>query len=130
MRHTLVASLLLLPSLFPAAALATQPADDSSTPTPALRVSTGVIGPFILDVPNVHLSPNAFDQVIPNDATVVLSLNVDEKGKAQDVKVVKSVNKILDERVIEAVRESRFKPAKLDNEPVPVDLTLSVEVKR
>ncbi len=130
MRHTLVASLLLLPSLVPAAALASQPADDPSTATPALRVSTGVIGPFILDVPNVHLPPNTFDRVIPNDATVVLTLNVDEKGKAQDVQVVKSANKMLDERVIEAVRQTHFKPAKLDNEPVPVELTLTVDVKR
>lgn len=129
MRRILVASLMLLPSLFPAAAHATQPADDSSTPTPAPRVSTGVTGPSILDASNVHLSPNAFDQIIPSEATVVLSLNVDENGKPQDVQVVKSVNKMLDERVLDAVRQFHFSPAKLDNEPVPVDLTLNVVVK-
>jgi TonB family protein len=130
MRRILATSLLLLPSLFPAAALATQPADDSSTPTPALRVSTGVTGPKILDAADIHLPPDNFDRLIPSEATIVLSLNVDEDGKPQDVHVVKSVNKMLDERVIDAVRRFRFKPATLDDERVPVDMTLNVVVKR
>ena len=129
MRHILATSLLLLPSLFPAAALATQPADDSSTPTPALRISSGVSKPVLLNSSVVHIAPSAFDQLIPNDSTIVLSLNVDEMGKAQDVQVVKSVNKMLDARVLEAVRQFHFTPARLDDQPVPVDLTLNVVVK-
>ena len=130
MRRILATSLLLLPSLFPAAALATQPADDSSTPTPALRVSTGVTAPKILDATDIHLSPDNFDRLVPSEATIVLSLNVDEDGKPQDVQVVKSVNKMLDQRVLDAVRRFRFKPATLDDERVPVDMTLNVVVKR
>jgi TonB family protein len=130
MRRILIASLMLVPSLFPAAVLASQPADDSSTPTPVPRVSTGVTGPKILDARNVHLTTDTFDRLIPSEATVVLSLNVDEKGKAEDVQIVKSVNKMLDERVVDAVRQFRFSPAKLDDQPVPVDLTLNVVVKR
>jgi len=130
MRRILVASLVLLSSLFPAAVNATQPADDSSTQTPVPRVSTGVIEPILLDAANVHLTPNMFDRLNLNEATVVLSLNVDEKGKAQDVQVVKSVNKMLDERVLDAVRQFHFSPAKLDDQPVPVDMTLNVVVKR
>jgi TonB family protein len=130
MRHILATSLLLLPSLFPAAALATQPADDSSIQTPAPRISTGVTGPSILNASKVHLSSNVFDRLTPNEATVVLTLNVDEKGKAQDVQVVKSVNKMLDERVISAVRQIQFSPAKLDDQPIPMDMTLNFVVKR
>jgi TonB family protein len=130
MRRILLANLLLLPSLFPAAVNASQPADDASTPTPALRVSTGVTGPSILDARKLRLSHNVFDRTIPSEATVVLSLNVDETGKPQDVQVVKSVNKMLDERVIDAVRQFHFKPATLDEQPVPVDMTLNVVVKR
>jgi TonB family protein len=130
MRRILVASLVLLSSLFPAAVNAAQPADDSSTQTPVPRVSTGVIEPILLDAANVHLTPNMFDRLNLNEATVVLSLNVDEKGKAQDVQVVKSVNKMLDERVLDAVRQFHFSPAKLDDQPVPVDMTLNVVVKR
>jgi TonB family protein len=130
MRRILVSSLLLLPSLFPAAALASHPADDSSISTPAPRISTGVTGPSILDASKVHLSSNSFDLFTPNEATVVLSLNVDEKGKARGVQVVKSANKVLDEQVKNAVRQIQFSPAKLDDQPIPMDLTLNVVVKR
>ncbi len=128
MRRILVASLLLLPSLVPAAALASQPADDSSTPTPALRVSTGVTGPLILDASDVHLTPDTLDQLTPNKTTVVLRMNLDEKGRAHDLQIIKSDDNLLDERVINAVRQFRFIPAKLDDQPVPVNLTLNVVV--
>lgn len=130
MRRIIVASLLLAPSLFPAAVSASQPAEDSSTGNPAPRVSTGVTEPRILDARTMHLDPYAFDQIVPSEATFVLSLNVDKKGHAQDVQIVKSANRILDERVLDAVRQFRFSPATLDDQPVPVDLTLNVVVKR
>jgi len=130
MRRILLASLLLLSSLFPAAVNASQPADDSSNPTPVPRVSTGVIEPVLLNAHNVHLSPNVFDSLNPSEQTIVLSLNVDEKGKPQDVQIVNPTNKILDQRILEAVRQFHFSPAKLDDQPVPVDLTLNVVVKR
>jgi len=130
MRRIVLASVLLLSSLFPAAVNASQPADDSSNPTPVPRVSTGVTEPVLLNAAHVHLTPNMFDRLNLNEATVVLSLNVDEKGKAQDVQVVKSVNKMLDERVISAVRQIQFSPAKLDDQTIPMDLTLNVVVKR
>jgi len=129
MRRILVASLLLLPSLFPAAASASKPADDSSS-TPSLRVSSGVTNPVLLNAGDVHIAANVRDRIIPNEATVVLSLNVDENGRPQDVQIVKSVNKMLDERVMEAVRQFHFNPARLNDQPVPVDLTLNVVVKR
>ena len=37
---------------------------------------------------------------------------------------------MLDERVMDAVRQFHFSPARLDDQPVPVDLTLNVVVKR
>jgi TonB family protein len=130
MRRILLASLLLLSSLFPAAVNASRPADDSSNPTPVPRVSTGVVEPVLLNAPNVHLTPSMFGLINPSEETVVVSLNVDEKGKPQDVQIVKSANAMLDERVLEAVRQFHFTPAKLDDQPVPIDLTLNVVVKR
>ncbi|MGD0939085.1 MAG: TonB family protein [Terracidiphilus sp.] len=130
MRRLLVASLMLLTWLFPAAVNASQPADDSSTSTPAPIVSTGVSAPRILDATDVHLGLDTFGNSIPNDATFVVSLNVDENGKARDVQVVKSVNNVLDEQVMDAVRQFRFSPAMLDDQPVPVNLTLNVVVRR
>jgi TonB family protein len=129
MRSILVASLLLVPSLFPAAANASQPASDSSTSTPAIRVSTGVVAPKILSSTYISIPPSPLDQTVPSEATLVLSLNVDEQGKAQDVQVVKSDYKQLDNRVAEAVRHLRFSPAKLDDQAVATDLNLTVVVQ-
>jgi len=130
MRRIVSASLLLLSSLFPAAVNATQPADDSSNPTSVPRVSTGVIEPVLLNAGSVHFTPSMLGLLNPSETTVVLSLNVDEKGKPQDVQIVNPTNKILDERILEAVRQFHFSPARLDDQPVPVDLTLNVVVKR
>jgi len=61
---------------------------------------------------------------------VVLELNLDEQGKPEDIQVVKSVNPTLDADVVDAVRQFRWRPAKLDHQPVATDLTLKVVVKR
>jgi TonB family protein len=130
MRRILAASLLLVPSLIPSAASATQPASDSSDSTPALRISTGVVAPKVLSTTDLALPDAILNHFIPSEATVVLTLNVDEQGKAQDVQVVQSANKMLDERVADAVRKFRFSPAMLDNQAVSSDLKLTVELER
>jgi len=129
MRRILVASLLLVPMLFPAAAVASQSASDSSASTPARRLSTGVTLPKIVYTTDVSVPADTFDQITPTEARVVLSLNVDEKGKAQNVQVVNSVNSKLDDHVVEAVRQFRWRPGTLDNQPIPVDLNLIVYVR-
>jgi TonB family protein len=130
MRRILVASLLLVPMLFPVAAAAGQSADDSSASTPARRLSTGVTLPKIVYTTDVSVPSDTFDQFVSSEAKVVLNLNVDEQGKAQNVQVVNSVNSKLDEHVIDAVRHFRWRPGTLDNQPVPVDLNLIVYVRR
>jgi len=90
-------------------------------------VSTGVIPAQVLYAPNIDLP---FNESIPNNAEVVLQLNVDEKGRAEDVQVVKSPNPELDAPVAEAVRKSRFRPAALDHQAIAVPMTLTVVVQR
>lgn len=128
MRRILAASLLLVPSLFPAAALASQTVNDASASAQVRPLSTGVTSPRIIRTVNVIATPELI-QALPSDTEVVLKLNVDEQGMAQNVEVVKSVNKKLDDRVVAAVREFRWRPATLDKQAIPVDLTLNVNVK-
>ena len=59
-----------------------------------------------------------------------LTLTVDEQGKAQNIQLVKSTNPVIGERVVDAVQKFRWRPATLDKQPVPLDLTLNVEVQR
>jgi TonB family protein len=127
MRHNLVASLLLFLSLFPAAAIASQPVNDASATTEVRPVSTGVIPAKIVYTPPVGLPSDA---IIPADAEVVLQLNVDETGKARDIQVVKSISPELDAPVLAAVSKFRFSPAMLDKQAVPVDMNLTVLVQR
>jgi protein TonB len=127
MHRILATSLLLSPLFLSAAAVASTPATDASTSTQVRPVSTGVIPAHVLYAPSISLSPST---AIPSDAAVVLHLNVDENGKAQGIQVVKSVNADLDARVVEAVRESRFRPAMLDKQVIPIDMNLTVVVQR
>lgn len=129
MRRILVASLLLVPSLFPAAAVAAQPKDDFSATAPARRISSGVTYPLILNTVSVSYPADKFDRVIPKEAKVVLEVSVDERGKAKDIQIVKSANPALDERVIDAVRQFRWRPATLDKQAIPIDVTLKVVVQ-
>jgi len=130
MRRTHVASLLLFPLLFTAAAVASSPATDASASTGVRPVSTGVIPPQVIYSTDVELPNDGTVEQLPNDTEVVLHLNVDETGKAQDVQVVKSLYPKLAPHVVDAVRQFRFRPAKLDNQTIPVDMELTLQLKR
>src|SRR5580658_8755596 len=95
MRRIVIPSILLSPLFLSAAALAIQPSTDAPASTPARPLSTGVKPAHILSTPEIALSPNQAE-TLPFNAEVVLTLNVDENGKAQDVQVVKSPNQYLD----------------------------------
>jgi TonB family protein len=128
MRRILIASALFSPLLFSAAALATPPATDAATASTARPLSTGIKPAQVLSSTDVTLSSFA-QGAAPQNAAVVVSLNVDENGNAQDVQVVKSANHLLDEPVAAAVRQFHFRPTMLDNKPVASDMTLTVFVQ-
>lgn len=128
MRRILAATLLLSPLFLPAAAVASSPVKDASASTPTRPVSTGVVAPTLVRSTDVIVSPDLV-QSIRGDSTVVLEVNLDQQGKTGDIQVVKSLNPILDKDVVEAVRQFRWLPAKLDNQAIPTDLMLNVVVQ-
>jgi len=130
MRNLLIAGLMLSPMLLTSAAVASSPTSDAAVATHTLRVSTGVTAPEIIDPTDIHIIASDADRVLPAGANVVLALNVDEKGIAHNLRVVKSVNSDLDARVVAAVSQSHFRPAKLDNQAISYDLNLIVNVQR
>jgi TonB family protein len=125
MRRILAFSVLIAPLFISAAALASQPVTDASASTTTRPLSTGVTPARVVYSTNVALTPAAVE-TLPYDAEVVVKLNVDENGKAQDIQVVKSPSHYLDSPVATAVRQFKFQPATLDNQPVAADLTLTV----
>jgi TonB family protein len=129
MRSILVASLLLSPMLYTASAVASQPKTDAAGAIQERRISTGVTSPEVIGASKIHIPPSAI-RSDESGAQVVLALRVDEKGNAENIRVVKSANPDLDARVVEGVRQSRFRPARLDNQPIPLDVNMIVEVNR
>jgi TonB family protein len=128
MRRIVISSILLSPLFLSAAALAIQPSTDAPASTPPRPLSTGVKSAHILYSPDIALTPTQTEN-LPVNAEVVLTLNVDENGKAQDVQVVKSLNQFLDQPVADAIRETRFSPATLDRQPVATPMTLTVLIR-
>ena len=60
------------------------------------------------------------------NGTVQVYLWVDEHGYPSHVTVVRGIGMGLDEKAVEAVRHYKFKPARLDGNPVKVDLYIDV----
>ena len=119
MRRILATSLLFPSLILPAAVKASTPVDDATAPTPVVRVSTGVIAPKLLSSGHLSIPISATDDPLYGDAEVGLTLTVDEKGEPQDVKVVKSLGPVWDERVVDVIRKAHFKPGTVDSEPSP-----------
>jgi TonB family protein len=130
MRHIIASTIMLSSMLIPTVAHASSSMDDATVPTPAVRVSTGVTAPSLLGNLAVQF-PDGLPQFFATmDGQVGISLTVDESGQPQNVKVVKSSNPYWDARVVDAVQKSHFKPGKVDNTPIPVDMNLTVNIAR
>lgn len=124
MRKILIASLLAAPLLVPAVS----PAEDASIATPARLTSTGVSSARLVRTTGVAVSPEVAS-TLPPDAKFVLKATVDEQGMAENITVVKSENPTLDASVVDAVKQFRWEPAKLDNKAVSMPLTLNVLIQ-
>ena len=128
MRRILATSLMLPSLLIPAVASASQPVDDATASTPRVRVSTGVIGPKLLESSDVTIPDGYADRSIPGNGQVGLSFTIDEKGRPENVQVTKSLDPLWDARVVDAVRQFRYRPGTVSNEPIPVEMNLTVNI--
>jgi TonB family protein len=127
MRRILATSLMLPSLLLPAVAKASTPVNDASAPTP-IRVSTGVIFPELLDSSDVTIPEPFAQQPVPGDAQVGVRFTVDLKGHPQNIQITKSLNPLWDARVIDAVREFRYRPGTVSNQPVAFDMNLTINI--
>jgi periplasmic protein TonB len=93
----------------------------------AYKIGGGVSAPSVLFKVEPEYSEEA--RKAKWQGTVVLSLVVDENGKAQNLKVVRSLGLGLDQKAIEAVEKWRFKPGMKDGKSVPVIATIEVNFR-
>jgi len=62
-----------------------------------------------------------------SSVTAVLQLIVTSEGKAEQVKVVKSLGPTMDQKAIDAVQKWKFEPATKDGKPVAVQIEILVD---
>jgi protein TonB len=92
-------------------------------PTAPLRLHSGMKAPQkIVDVAPAYpaIARNARVQGV-----VILEAVLDAKGRVESVRVLRSIP-LLDQAAVDAVQQWRFTPALLNNEPVPVVMTVTV----
>ena len=111
---------------------------EGSNPDPSgkFHVGDGVSAPSLVFAPDPEFTEKAIRKNIIK-GTVVVSLTVDVAGKPQNVHISRSlaegVSKKLrsialncDEKVVDAVKQYRFKPAEFRGKPVPVETTIGI----
>jgi TonB family protein len=147
MRRVIVATLLLSPMLLHAqanspaqphtsalqaklvpAAFSSEADHGTAGTTTPVRVSTGVNGPKLVHTVAVQ-SDSDFTPAARFERTAVVSMTVDADGKPSDLKIVQSVNPIMDKNVLAAVSQYRFTPGTLDNQPTAVPVNLEVVLR-
>jgi TonB family protein len=92
--------------------------------TGAFNVGNGVTAPELISKVEPEYSEEA--RKAKYSGSVLLAIVVNTDGKAEDIKVVKSLGMGLDEKAIEAVQKWRFRPGK--NKGVPVKVKAQIEV--
>jgi protein TonB len=59
------------------------------------------------------------------EGLVIIEATIDERGNVIDARILKSVN-LLDAAALAAVRQWKFTPARLNGEPLPVVMTVTM----
>lgn len=140
MRHLIAAALLLSPVFVHAQTAAPSnaanlearvsdrafPLDGARVTPAALKITTGLTAPKILHTVAIDIKSDELDALSSSENKAVVSFLVGEDGIARDVRIVKSLDRMLDARVVAAVKQYRFQPGQLDHQPVAVPVTLEI----
>ncbi|MBB5337695.1 TonB family protein [Tunturiibacter gelidoferens] len=100
----------------------------SSTTAAPVRISTGVNVPKLIYTVAVE-SDADFAPTTQFERTAVVAMTVDPSGKPTDLKIVQSVNPVMDRNVLAAVSQYRFTPGTLDDQPTAVPVNLAVVLR-
>jgi len=127
MRRIIASSIVLSSLLLPAAAFASTSSDEPAASTPAPRISTGVIGPTLLNTISLTVPDLA---MVPIESQVGVSFVVNENGVPENIQVTKGINALLDSKVVEAVSRLHYRPGTIDDKKIPVDMNLTVIISK
>ena len=91
---------------------------------PVYDLGPGVSAPRVIKQVNPHYSTNRGVRAV---GSVIIALVVSSKGLPRDPRVVKGIEKDLDQSAVEAVKEWRFAPAQKDGKAVAVRVSVQIE---
>lgn len=91
-----------------------------------LRISSGVVAPKL--VYSTAIPAEGTYRPISVKQTYVVEMMVDPNGLPSEVKILESAGATMDRNVVQAVKQYRFKPGTLDNQPISFPVKLAVVV--
>jgi protein TonB len=100
----------------------------ASDETPPVPNQPGLKHPQPIYLPKPEYTQEAINAKFSGHVEVYLWVEVD--GTTSHIRVVKSVGMGLDEKAIESVQKSRFKPATLNGKPVKFAMYIDVDFSR
>jgi len=123
----IIAAIMLSSMALSAAAATSKPANDADS-TSVRPVSTGVTAPRLVYSSRINISSSELPTT--SGGRVVLKFRLDTTGTPQSIHVIEPLTQSLDARIVDAVRQFRWSPAVLNNQTVPIDMNLVVQVQR
>jgi protein TonB len=102
-----------------------QGSDSDGVDEPVYDVGGDVKGPRVLHRVMPEFTPKSREEHI--EGSVILRTVVTSKGEARQIRVQKSLEKELDQKAIEALRQWQFAPGQKDSKPVAT--RVSVEIR-
>lgn len=128
MRRPLVSALLYSSFAFAFAAVANASPPSNVASAQTHRVSTGVTPPQLLNSLQLTFPDPQSAHALATGNRVSVSFLVDEKGQIQNIRVVQGIDAIWNARIVDAVRKLHYRPATMDNEPVPMAVNLNINL--
>ena len=101
-------------------------ADHGTAHAAPIRISTGVTAPKLVYTVQIETDIDSTRSGFTYDRKTVVAMTVDAKGKPNELKILKSINPVVDKNVLAAVSQYRFAPGTLDGQPTAVPVNLEI----
>jgi TonB family protein len=101
-------------------------ADHDTAHAASIRISTGVMAPKLIHTVQIESDIDSSRSAFTYDRKTVVAMTVDASGKPNELKILKSINPVVDKNVLAAVSQYRFAPGTLDGQPTAVPVNLEI----